>query len=100
MRVARGSEGAEERLGGARGGVTGGAGQATQQAWPAIARLHAAPLTRHSWRHGSIAWRSAYLASLIGRDASTLPIDRQVKWIKLAAVIALGLTGAYLFFGA
>ncbi len=80
--------------------ITVEAVQTMQQALHTIARLHAAPLTRHSWRHGSIAWRSAYLASLIGRDASTLPIDRQVKWIKLAAAIALGLTGAYLFLGA
>ncbi len=71
-----------------------------QQALHMIARLHAVASTRHSWRHGSIAWRSAYLASLIGRDASTLPIDRQVKRIKLAAAIALGLAGAYLFLGA
>ncbi len=80
--------------------ITVEAVQTMQQALHTIARLHAVALTRHSWRHGSIAWRSAYLASLIGRDASTLPIDRQVKRIKLAAAIALGLTGAYLFLGA
>ena len=80
--------------------ITVEAVQTMQQALHRIARLHAVALTRHSWRHGSIAWRSAYLASLIGRDASTLPIDRQVKWIKLAAAIALGLAGAYLFLGA
>ena len=73
--------------------------QTMQQALHLIARLHAVAPTRHSWRHGSIAWRSAYLASLIGRDASTLPIDRQVRWIKLAAAIVLGLAGAYLFLG-
>ena len=80
--------------------ITVEAVQTMQQALHRIARLHAVASTRHSWRHGSIAWRSAYLAALIGRDASTLPIDRQVKWIKLAAAIALGLAGAYLFLGA
>ncbi len=72
--------------------------QTMQQTLHTIARLQAVPLTRNSWRHGSIAFRSQYLASLIGRDAATLPIDRQVKWIKLIAAIALGLTVAYLLF--
>lgn len=70
--------------------------QTMQQTLHTIARLQAVPLTRHSWRHGSIAFRSKYLASLIGQDTSALPIDRHVKRIKLIAAIALGLTVAYL----
>jgi len=70
--------------------------QTMQQTLHTIAHLQAVPLKRHSWRHGSIAFRSNYLASLIGRDVSALSIDRHVKWIKLIAAIALGLTVAYL----
>ncbi len=70
--------------------------QTMQQTLHTIARLQAVPLTRNSWRHGSIAFRSQYLASLIGRDVTALPIDRHVKGIKLIAAIALGLTVAYL----
>ena len=55
-----------------------------------IARLNAVPATRPSWRHGSIAWRRAYLESLVGKPAETLPIDRQVRWIKGLAALVLG----------
>ena len=44
------------------------------------------------WRHGSIAWRQAYLQTLIDQPVDNLAIDRQVRWIKLAsAVIIIGL---------
>ncbi len=61
-----------------------------------IARLNAFAATRWSWRHGSIAWRQAYLASLVGCDASRLSIDRQVRWIKTVAalIVVVGLTWA------
>ena len=57
----------------------------------AIARLNAVATDRPSWRHGSIAWRQAYLASIAGRSARALAIDRQVRWIKgvVAAVLAV-----------
>lgn len=57
-----------------------------------IARLNAVAPTRSSWRHGSIAWRQAYLRSVTGRPYARLPLDRQVAWIKAvaAAVAAAG----------
>ncbi len=48
----------------------------------AIARLSAVEPQRRSWRHGSIAWRRAYLETIVGRPSNALPIDRQVGWIK------------------
>jgi STE24 endopeptidase len=48
--------------------------------------------TRRSWRHGSIAWRQAYLNALIGLDAKRLPIDRQIFWIKCAGATVLTAT--------
>lgn len=41
------------------------------------------------WRHGSIAWRQAYLLTLVGRPIDALPIDRQIRGIKLAAALFL-----------
>ena len=56
-----------------------------------IALLNAVDAGRWSWRHGSIAWRQAYLRSIVGRSAAAMPIDRQVRWIKAAAAVILGL---------
>jgi Zn-dependent protease with chaperone function len=58
-----------------------------------VAALSAVPATRRSWRHGSIAARQAHLQSLVGRPPESLPIDREVRWIKAvaAAVAAAGL---------
>ena len=39
---------------------------------------------RH-WRHGSIRWRHNYLHSLTGLPIDRLPIDRQVRTLKLIA---------------
>ena len=47
---------------------------------------------RRSWRHGSIAWRQAHLASLVGRPLDRLPIDRTMAVIRVAAVLALAAT--------
>lgn len=47
------------------------------------------PPARPSWRHGSIAWRQAYLRTLIGRPVLDLPIDRVVRRINIAATAAL-----------
>ncbi len=62
----------------------------------AIGRLSAVAPNRPSWRHGSIAWRRAYLHSIVGHPERALPIDRQVRWIKglVAVVLAMGLVGA------
>ena len=59
----------------------------------AISHLNAVDPTRHSWRHGSIRWRQRYLDSIVGRPMRKLPIDRMVRWLKLASavVVALGI---------
>ncbi|MFK7962285.1 MAG: M48 family metalloprotease [Phycisphaerales bacterium] len=44
---------------------------------------------RKSWWHGSIDWRQSYLATLDGRPFARLPIDRVVRRLKLAALVAL-----------
>ncbi len=44
---------------------------------------------RKSWRHGSIAWRQAYLVRLVGKPLDRLPIDRQVRWIQAAAALVV-----------
>jgi hypothetical protein len=54
-----------------------------------VAALNYINPRRRSWRHGSIAWRQAYLTGLVGRNSSHLPIDRMVARLKIAAVIVL-----------
>ena len=44
---------------------------------------------RRSWRHGSIAWRQAYLLTLIGRPLDALPIDRLIRRTKVAVAVIL-----------
>ncbi len=67
----------------------------------AIATLSSVAPDRPSWRHGSIAWRRAYLDSIVGRAAGSLDIDRQVMWIKglVAAMLGLGLAAAVMGWG-
>ena len=45
------------------------------------------------WRHGSIAIRRQRLLALVGRPVDGLTIDRQVRWIKLAALTILLIGG-------
>ena len=54
-----------------------------------VAALNHVPATRRSWRHGSIEWRVNYLRSLVGRRVDRCLIDRQVKWMKLGAVVVV-----------
>ncbi len=54
-----------------------------------VADLNNIPTRRHSWRHGSIYWRQAYLRSLRGRPIENLPIDRLVYWINIVSGITL-----------
>ncbi len=54
-----------------------------------IARLHGSDLDRRSWRHGSIAWRQAYLQQLVGQHEENIPNDKVVRLIKLFTVIVL-----------
>lgn len=56
-----------------------------------VADLNHIPITRRSWRHGSIGWRQAYLRGLVGLPIRSLGIDRQMRWVKLATLGAIGL---------
>lgn len=77
--------------------VTTHAATAMQSALEQVARLNAISPRRRSWRHGSILSRQLYLATLIGHPARILPIDRQIRNIKLATAIMLILSGSLLF---
>jgi len=54
-----------------------------------VAHLNHMHPAKRSWRHGSIAWRQSYLRSLVGRSVGDLPIDRQVRSIKLVTLVAI-----------
>lgn len=65
-----------------------------------ICRLNAVDPARRSWRHGSIAWRIAYLESIVGTPLGRLPIDRVIRRLKIAAatcVITAIAIEAYLY---
>ncbi len=55
-----------------------------------VADLNHIPVDKPSWRHGSIAWRQAYLRSLIGQPADALRIDRDMRWLQLASALCVG----------
>jgi len=76
------------------GAVTAEAAFAMHSALQTIARLNTVDPHRRSWRHGSIAWRQAYLTSIIGHPLDALPIDRFIRWVKLAVAVILLLGGA------
>jgi STE24 endopeptidase len=76
------------------GRITPEAVETMREALASIARLNGIPPNRSSWRHGSIAWRMAYLSGLSGQPIESLPIDRQVRWLKRAALAVLVLAGA------
>ena len=69
--------------------------QAMHAALATISELNTVDPARHSWRHGSIHWRQMYLQSIIGRPLLRLPIDRLVRWLKVASAIVLALGIAY-----
>ena len=54
------------------------------QALEHVAVLNHMNPRRRSWRHGSIRWRQQYLHALVGQEIGRQPIDRHVRWIKLA----------------
>ena len=56
-----------------------------------VARLNRLATTRHNWRHGSIAWRQAYLRTLVDRPVDDLPIDRVMWRIKAATIVVLAI---------
>ncbi|MHC4128757.1 MAG: M48 family metallopeptidase [Planctomycetota bacterium] len=80
--------------------VTGEAAAIVCSALETIARLNAVEPRRRSWRHGSIAWRQAYLQSLVGRAPGALTVDRQVRRIKVMAVAVLALALGWAIFSA
>ena len=59
-----------------------------------VAELNHVPARKRSWRHGSIAWRQRNLRALVGLPVEDLPIDRQMQWIKAAALALLVVTAA------
>lgn len=52
-----------------------------------VAELNHMPVTRRSWRHGTIAWRQAHLHSLVGQPLDGAEIDRVIGRVKAAALI-------------
>lgn len=71
--------------------ATIGAVGSMSAALESVAGLNHAPQQRGSWRHGSIAWRRAYLEGIAGAELDRLPIDRLVRifcWGSLAVVVA------------
>jgi len=54
-----------------------------------VAMLNHVPITKQSWRHGSIRWRQDHLRSLVGRPIHDLPIDRTMKRIKISTLLLL-----------
>ena len=79
--------------------ISAGAVAAVCDALGRIALLNAVAAGRRSWRHGSIAWRQAYLRSIVGRSAAAMPIDRQVRRIKVAAAVILTLAAIVVILG-
>jgi len=59
-----------------------------------VAYLNHVPISRRSWRHGSIAWRMRYLRLLDGAPLASLPIDMQVAVIRWgsAAIVAAAIS--------
>lgn len=72
--------------------VTSEAVESMIGALESVATLNHIPVDRRSFRHGSIATRQRKLRALIGRNVRTLPIDRQVCWVKACVAVAVALT--------
>lgn len=56
-----------------------------------VATLNHMATTRHNWRHGSIAWRQAYLRTLIDQPMDNLAIDRQMRHVQIVTSIVLAI---------
>lgn len=65
--------------------------EATASALDRVAELAHVDPRRPSWRHGSIRWRQGNLKELAGLPVDRLPIDRTVRRIKLATLVAAAL---------
>jgi STE24 endopeptidase len=76
--------------------VTDEAGRTMGEALAGVAVLNAIRPEQFSYRHGSIAGRIAHVRALAGMPRDRLPIDRTVRWIKVAtAVVLVGSLLAY-----
>ena len=62
---------------------------AMRSALTAVAGVNGVDLKRFTWRHGSIASRQRHLLGLIHRPIDRLPIDRVVRTIEIASVVAI-----------
>lgn len=80
---------AVRHLSGASPSVTPDAANVMSSTLQAVADLNGVPVQRYSWRHGSIAERQRRIGSMIGLACSRLPIDSQVRRLKLAIVVGL-----------
>lgn len=64
-----------------------------------VAQLNHTNPRKRSWRHGSIAWRCNYLATLIDKNPEQLPIDRTIARIKIiTGFTVIGFLAYELFF--
>ncbi|MBL8990714.1 MAG: M48 family metalloprotease [Phycisphaerae bacterium] len=54
----------------------------------AVARINHIRPEQFSWRHGSIATRIGRIEALRGLPLDRFPIDRQVRWVKIACAAA------------
>jgi len=79
--------------------VTEGAAHTMIAALQRIIELNHVPAGKRSWRHGSIAWRQRYLATLPGQRADQLAIDRTVVAIKITFALLLAGLSAWTFLG-
>ncbi len=76
--------------------VTDEAGRTMGEALAGVAVLNAIRPEQFSYRHGSIAGRIAHVRGLAGVPRDRMPIDRTVRWIKVAtAVVLVGSLLAY-----
>ncbi len=71
--------------------VDAGSVETMVSALQTVAELNNISPRRPTWRHGSIAWRQAYLRGLVGRPVDRLEIHRVMARVKLACLAAIGL---------
>ncbi|MEO1007975.1 MAG: M48 family metalloprotease [Planctomycetota bacterium] len=56
-----------------------------------VCALSGVPPARWGFRHGSVRQRQRNLARLVGARPDRLPIDRTMRWIRVATLVAIGL---------
>ena len=71
------------------GVITAHGAQRMIDALGAVALISGVDVERPTWRHGSIAWRQAYLRSAVGERVDQLRIDRIMTLLQIAALVAL-----------